>query len=82
MKIIDETKKIVDANVYFVKAYLKGLKFRNAKSGLYIYGRYTTYFLSRLDLVERDMLRMKEINFLLDTIKQKEIIERGGKIYA
>lgn len=78
MKIIDNTKEIVDANIYFVKAYLKGLKFRNAKSGLYIYGKYTTYYISRLDLKERDMLRTKEVNFLLDTIKNKEIIERGA----
>jgi len=78
MKIIDNTKEIVDANIYFVKAYLKGLKFRNAKSGLYIYGKYTTYYISRLDLVERDMLRKNEINFMLDTIKNKEIIERGA----
>lgn len=77
MKIIDNTKEIIDSNIYFVKAYLKGLKFRNMKSGLYIYGRYTTYYISRLDLVERDMLRNEHINFLLDNIKNKEIIERG-----
>lgn len=78
MKIIDETKEIIDANIYFVKAYLKGLKFRNAKSGLYIYGRYTTYFISRLDLMERKMFQNEFMNYMLDNIKTKEIIERGA----
>lgn len=79
MKIIDTSKEIVDSNIYFVKAYLKGLKFRNCKSGLYIYGRYTTYFISRLDLVDKNMFKNKFINFELDNIKNTEI---GGKIYA
>lgn len=78
MKIIDETIEIVDANIYFVKAYLKGLKFRNAKSGLYIYGKYTTYYISKLDLKERKMFQNEGISFLLDNIKTKEIIERGA----
>ena len=78
MKTIDNTKEIVNANVYFVKAYLKGLKFRNAKSGLYIYGKYTTYYISKLDLMERKMLQNKFISYLLNNIKTKEIIERGA----
>ena len=79
MKIIDTSKEIVDSNIYFVKAYLKGLKFRNAKSGLYIYGRYTTYFISRLDLIDKNMFKNEFMNYMLDNIKNTEI---GGKIYA
>ena len=78
MKIIDNTKEIIDANIYFVKAYLKGLKFRNAKSGLYIYGKYTTYYISRLDLVDKNMFKNEFMNYMLDNIKTKEIIERGA----
>lgn len=78
MKIIDNTKEIIDANIYFVKAYLKGLKFRNAKSGLYIYGKYTTYYISKLDLMERNMFKNEFMNYMLDNIKTKEIIERGA----
>lgn len=77
MKIIDETIEIVNANIYFVKAYLKGLKFRNAKSGLYIYGRYTTYFISRLDLKDKNMFKNDFMNYMLDNIKLKEITEKG-----
>jgi len=77
MKIIDKTIKIVEKNVDAIKSNLKGLKFRNAKSGLYIYGRYTTYFISRLDLVDRKMLKNDFMNYMLDNIKLKEITEKG-----
>ena len=60
-------------NVKAVKNYLKGLKFRDSKSGLYIYGKYTTYFISRLDLAEYSKDSLMYIQQLMDHIYGKEI---------
>ena len=60
-------------NVKAVKNYLKGLKFRDSKSGLYIYGKYTTYFISRLDLAEYSKDSLMYIQQLTEHIYGKEI---------
>lgn len=73
MRIIDKTIKIVEKNVKAIKSNLKCLKFRNAKSGLYIYGRYTTYFISRIDLSEYSKDSLMYMQQLVDHIYMKEI---------
>lgn len=73
MKIIDEKVMLVNKNVDAIKSNLKGLKFRNAKSGLYIYGRYTTYFISRIDLSEYSKDSLMYTQQLVDYIYMKEI---------
>lgn len=69
----NEKSKLLDKNVRAVKNYLKGLKFRNAKSGLYIYCKYTTYFISRIDLEEYSKDSLMYIQQLIEHIYRKEI---------
>ena len=62
----------INKNVEKVKDYLKGLRFRKTKYGLYIYGKYTTYFLNDVDLAEYSKDSLMYIQQTIDIIYQTE----------
>ena len=65
-------KEIKANNVKTIKKNLNGCKFRLTKNGLFIYGKYTTYYISNYDLEQRGQDSAYYNNMLLSAIIDTE----------